>query len=110
MLIRARIWMIRVARHFNSFEVLAVAFAVAAQDNDYLPSVVARSPVPVVLVIADCFGQSILWSKVVYGACLPVAIREDCRPRPLIGRQLVIDFGDRAGHILPTKLISKVLG
>jgi hypothetical protein len=108
-LIPARVGVISTAGRFNSLEVFAVAFAVASKHDHSLACVVSRSPVPVVLVIADSPGQSILCTKEVYCACLTIAVGEDGGPRALLGRQAVIDLGDRSGHLLPTKLISEVL-
>ena len=66
--------MIGAADGFDSFEVLAVALAIAAQNDHSCAGVVARAPVPVILVIADGFGQSILCTEEIYRSCLPVTV------------------------------------
>ena len=91
-LVTTRVGMIGATSRFDSFEVLAVAFPVAAQHDHNRAGVVARAPVPVVLVIADGFRQSILWTKEIYRARLAVAVGEDCRLGTFLRREAVIDL------------------
>src|ERR1035441_9532028 len=65
---------------FDGGEVPPVAVAVAAQYDDNVAGVTARTPQPVAVVVADCPGKPVLRSKEVHRRGLTPAIREDRGP------------------------------
>src|SRR3954469_11947 len=89
---------------------LAVPFPVAAQDDHAFASVIARTPEPVALVIADRFRQSVLLAEEIDRTRLAVAVGEDRGLDALLGRQRVVDAADFARHFLPAEFIREMLG
>src|SRR5437868_14847910 len=58
MLVAPRVRMFDAASRFHALEMFAIAAAVAAENDDNAPVVIARSPEPVALMIANRFRQS----------------------------------------------------
>src|SRR5512138_3741709 len=95
--------------HLNAFEMLTVTSAVTAENDHRFTGILSRSPQPIALMIADGFWQSILGTEEINRAGLAVTVRKDCCPGTLLGRKIVVNFRDLAGHFLPSELICEVL-
>src|SRR5437868_834722 len=101
--------MIGAACHLHASKVFAVACAVAAEDDDALAGVIARSPKPIALMIADRFRKSVLLPEEIDRAGLAVTICENRRDRALLRRKFVVNSPDFAGHVFPAELIGEML-
>src|SRR5471030_1711725 len=108
-LIQARIGIVSAAGDLNALEVLPISPAVTAENNHNVAGIVPGAPVPVGLVIADGFGQAVLWSEIIDGAGLAVTVGEDRRSGALFRRQAVVNTRHLAHHIFPAELVGKVL-
>src|SRR5205085_11994631 len=101
--------MIGAADRFHGREMFAVSSPVASENDHAFAGVIARTPKPIALMVADCFGQAVLLSKEIDRAGLAVAIREDCRLGALLGRERVVNPADFASHFLPAEFIGEML-
>src|SRR5947208_12519498 len=109
MLVATRVGMIGAAHCFYRREMLPVTFAVAPKNDHAFAGVIARSPEPVALVIADRFRQPVLLPEEIDRPSLAVAVREDCRLRALLGRKRVVNLADFAGHLFPAEFVGEML-
>src|SRR5438876_76459 len=101
--------MIGLADGFHAGETFAVAGAVAAENDDAFAGVIARTPKPIVLVIADRLRQPIFPAEEIDRARLAVTVGEDRRLRALFRRKRVINSDDFPRHFLPAELIGEML-
>src|ERR1700674_599068 len=109
MLIAPRVRVIAAARHFHAGEVLAVAAAVAAEDDDALTGVIPRPPKPITLMGADRFRKSVLLAEEIDRAGLAVTVRENCRHGALFERKFIVNPRDFTSHLFPAKFVGKML-
>src|SRR5690349_21438151 len=108
-LIASRVRVLNLSYNFDAFEMLAISGAVAAQDDHGAAVVIARSPIPVALVIAYRFGKSIFGTEEVDGPGFTVIIGEYHRACALFWRERVVHGSDFAHHAFPTKFVGKIL-
>src|SRR5689334_23287637 len=90
-LVEPRIWMLDVAYDFHGLEMFPVAAAVAAENNNGIPCVIARTPKPVALMAGDRFGQPVFRSQKINRAGLTVVVCENRSVCAFISGQAVID-------------------
>ena len=87
----------------------AVASAIAAEHDHAFAGVIARSPKPIALVVADRFRQPVFFPEEIDRARLPVTVGKDRRLRALLRRKLVVDARNFLRHFLPAKFIGEML-
>src|SRR2546423_5297789 len=100
--------MLGMTSDLDAAKVFAVATSAAAQHDHDVPGVIARTPIPVSLVIADGLGQGVLRAEIIDGARLAITVGKDGGTRALLRWQSVIDAHDFADHFFPAELICKV--
>src|SRR3954447_5620200 len=101
--------MIRSPDWFHRLKMFAVTGTVAAEDDHAFAGIIARTPKPVALVIADRFRQTVLLPEKIDRARLAVIIREDRGLRALFGWKRVVNFADFPHHFLPAEFVGKML-
>src|ERR1039458_1955871 len=95
---------------FDSREVSLKPLAWYVAEHDHaLTRIVARTPIPVVSMAADRFGQAKLWPIEVDRSCLAVVIPNNGRPRSFIGGNAVVDLRDCRNHLGPATAVSQHL-
>src|SRR5438105_2994998 len=104
-----RIRMIGAADGFHAREMFAVSSPVAAENDHAFAGVIARTPKPIALMVADRFGQAVLLAKEIDRAGLAITISEDRRLRALLRRKRVVNPADFARHFLPAEFIREML-
>ena len=87
MLVAPRVRMFRAPDRFDAAKMFAVACSVAAENDHDAAIVIARTPEPVALMIANRFRQTEPRPKEIDRARLTVAVRENCRPRLFFRRK-----------------------
>src|SRR5947209_18166012 len=87
----------------------AVSPAITSQHHHDIACVVAWSPQPVTLVVADGLGQPIFWAKIVDCTGFSIIVGKDGGAGALLRRQAVVDPGHFSHQRLPAKLVCKVL-
>src|SRR5437588_1400984 len=101
--------MIGAADCFHGREMFAVSSPVASENDYAFAGVIARTPEPVALMVADRFGQAVLLAKEIDRAGLAITVGEDCRLRALLGGKRVVNPADFARHFLPAEFIGEML-
>src|SRR5262249_51332601 len=76
-LIAARVRMLQLSGRLDPLKMFAVAAAVAAQNDHRAAVVLARTPQPVVVVLADGLGQTVARSIKIHCCGLTPAVAED---------------------------------
>src|SRR5437764_2944780 len=94
---------------FHGREMFAISSPVASENDHAFAGVIARTPKPIALMVADRFGQAVLLAKEIDRAGLAVTISEDRSFRALLGREHVIHRADFARHFLPAEFIREML-
>src|SRR5208282_2023707 len=93
---------------FDSSKVLLKPLARhVAEHNHDLARIIARTPIPVVSMAADRFGQAELWPVEVDRSCLAVVIPENGRLRSFVRRNAVVDLSGSRSHLGPSKTVSQ---
>src|SRR5262249_57816079 len=80
-----------------------------AEHNDDVAGVIPRTPQKIVLMSADRFGQSILWSKEIDCRRLSIVVSKDRGALLLFRRERVIDVRDLLDHPWPRKFVGVIL-
>src|SRR5438270_12957500 len=101
--------MIGAADCFHGREMFAVASPVASENNHAFAGIIARTPKPIALMVADRFGQAVLLAKKIDRAGLAITISEDRRLRALLRRKRVVNPAELARHFLPAEFIGEML-
>src|SRR3989442_244903 len=87
MLVAARVRMFRATNYCDAAEMFAVAGAVTPENNHDAAVIIARTPKPVALMIANRFRQTKSWSEEIDRARLTVTVCKNCRPHLLFRRK-----------------------
>src|SRR5438105_14988224 len=101
--------MIGAADCFHGREMFAVSSPVASENDHAFAGVIARTPKPIALMVADRFGQAVLLAKEIDRAGLAITVGEDRGLRALVGRKRVVDAPNFARHFLPAEFIGEML-
>src|SRR5207302_4391069 len=101
--------MIGAADYFHGREMFAVSSPVAAENDHAFAGVIARTPKPMSVMVADRFGQAVLLAKEINRAGLAITVGEDRGLRALVGRERVVNPADFARHFLPAEFIREML-
>src|SRR5205085_6780812 len=101
--------MIGAADCFHGREMFAVSSPVASENDHAFAGVIARTPKPIALMVADRFGQAVPLAKEIDRAGLAITISEDRDLRALVGRKRVVNPADFARHFLPAEFIREML-
>src|SRR5712692_1080615 len=92
---------------FDSSKVWINLLACVAEHNHDLTRIVARTPIPIVHMAADRFGQTELWPVKIDRSGLSVVLPENGGPRSFIGGQAVVDLRNCGSHLGPSQTVSK---
>src|SRR5262249_11448967 len=80
-----------------------------AKKNHTRARIVARAPVEITIVAANCLGQAERWTIVIDGAGLAVVPGQNRATLALALRQAAVDLSDGGSELLPAEHVRIVL-
>src|SRR5262249_7493230 len=109
MLVAPRVRMLNVTDGLDTLKMFAVTASVAAENNHDCSVVIARTPNPVGLMIANRFRQTEPRPEVIDRARFAEVVRENGGARLFFGRKRFVDARCLFGHFAPAKLVREIL-
>src|SRR5690349_15096746 len=94
---------------FDAPEMLAIAASIAPQNNHDATIVIAWTPQPIALMIADRFRQSEPGTEEIDRTGFAIVVRENRGRGLFVGRKRIVNARGFFGHLAPAKFIGEIL-
>src|ERR1051325_7628552 len=109
MFVAPRVRMFDSTGGLHALEMFAVAGPIAAENNHDAAVVIARTPKPVALMIANRFRQTEPRPKEIDRVSLAIAVGENRRARLFFARMRFVNTRGPFRHFAPAELVREIL-